>query len=62
MELCDGGSAADIYQDLEKHLSEPEIAIICRETLKGLQYMHSLGYLHRDVKCENSLRDLLFGF
>ena len=34
MELCDGGSAADIYQDMDKPLEEPEIALICRESIK----------------------------
>lgn len=55
MELCDGGSAADIYQDIGEPLSEPAIALICREAIKGLSYMHKEGYLHRDIKGANIL-------
>jgi len=53
MELCDGGSAADIYQDTEHHLAEDEIQLICRESLKGLAYLHSVGFIHRDIKGAN---------
>jgi len=55
MELCEGGSANDLYQILERPLSEPQIAWITQETLKGLDYLHGKGIIHRDIKAANIL-------
>ncbi|XP_052273224.1 mitogen-activated protein kinase kinase kinase kinase 5-like isoform X3 [Dreissena polymorpha] len=54
MEYCGGGSMQDIYH-VTGPLMEPQIAFICRETLKGLQYLHSKGKMHRDIKGANIL-------
>ncbi|KQS62152.1 mitogen-activated protein kinase kinase kinase kinase 5 isoform X4 [Drosophila erecta] len=54
MEFCGGGSLQDIYQ-VTGPLTEVQIAYMCRETLKGLEYLHSMGKMHRDIKGANIL-------
>ncbi|XP_061172597.1 mitogen-activated protein kinase kinase kinase kinase 3-like isoform X4 [Saccostrea echinata] len=54
MEYCGGGSMQDIYH-VTGPLAEPQIAFICRETLKGLMYLHNRGKMHRDIKGANIL-------
>eukprot|EP01080_Neovahlkampfia_damariscottae_P003973 gene3973-7229_t len=53
MELLSGGSVHDYlpYGTIE----EPYIAIIMRETLKALKYLHDEGKIHRDIKSANIL-------
>jgi len=36
-------------------LKENQIAFVIRETLHGLQYLHNLGKMHRDVKVSDLL-------
>jgi protein-serine/threonine kinase len=36
-------------------MSEPLIALMCRDTLRGLAYIHSGYRIHRDVKSDNIL-------
>ncbi|XP_034477625.1 mitogen-activated protein kinase kinase kinase kinase 5 isoform X3 [Drosophila innubila] len=54
MEFCGGGSLQDIYQ-VTGPLTEVQIAYMCRETLKGLEYLHQMGKMHRDIKGANIL-------
>jgi len=55
IEFCHVGSVASIYEETEMGFDEDFIKYLIREMLKGLEYMHSLGIIHRDVKCANTL-------
>lgn len=55
MELCEGGSVADLIHILHEGLGESEIRILLKEALSGLSYLHSIGKIHRDIKCGNLL-------
>ncbi|EME32826.1 Serine/threonine-protein kinase pakA [Galdieria sulphuraria] len=60
MELLEGGSLTDIIYFLMEHkcyLEEKQIAFICQEVLKGLEGIHALRRIHRDVKSDNVLTD-----
>ncbi|KAG6007312.1 hypothetical protein E4U21_006123 [Claviceps maximensis] len=53
MEFCAGGSCADLMKP--GLIGEDYIAIILRELLLGLDYLHADKKLHRDVKAANVL-------
>jgi tRNA A-37 threonylcarbamoyl transferase component Bud32 len=54
MELMDGGDLKGLIEK-KKHFSEPQIAYVIRESLRGLAYCHSLNRIHRDIKSDNIL-------
>jgi len=54
MEYCGGGSCADLLK-CHNSLNEDIVCFIVRETLKGLEYLHSEKKIHRDIKAANIL-------
>ncbi|XP_063070889.1 serine/threonine-protein kinase 3/4-like [Engraulis encrasicolus] len=55
MEYCGAGSVIDIIRLRNKTLTEDEIAAILQSTLKGLEYLHFMRKIHRDIKAGNIL-------
>lgn len=55
MEYMEGGSLTQVIENNECKLNERQIATICNETLKGLQFLHQKHIIHRDIKSDNVL-------
>ncbi|CAM9172771.1 unnamed protein product [Ectocarpus sp. 12 AP-2014] len=54
MEYADGGNLCS-YVKRRKRLDEGEARRILRQLLEGVDYMHGLDIVHRDIKLENVL-------
>jgi serine/threonine protein kinase len=52
LELCNQRTARSLLRRRKK-LSEPEVRYYLKQIIDGLQYVHSQGIVHRDLKLEN---------
>jgi len=59
MEFMDGGSLTQVLDQYKfLKLTEEQIAFILGEALGGLEYLHQMHRIHRDIKSDNVLLDL----
>lgn len=61
IEYCDGGALDSIMIELEKPLTEFQIAYVCQNMCKGLQFLHKSHVIHRDLKAGNVLLTMAGG-
>ena len=55
MQYVEGGTLLNVVRNLGGKLPEGRAAKYTQDITSGLRCLHSYGYVHRDVKCENVL-------
>ncbi|XP_026787626.3 STE20-like kinase b [Pangasianodon hypophthalmus] len=58
IEFCAGGAVDAVMLELERPLTEPQIRVVCKQTLDALLYLHENKVIHRDLKAGNILLTL----
>lgn len=56
MQFAENGSILDLIHT-ERKLSESKACNLFRQLVAAVEYCHSMGVCHRDIKCENILLD-----
>ena len=55
LELMDVGALTDMLEERKGNIEEKLCAYILRRALEGLDFLHSKGIVHRDIKSDNIL-------
>ncbi|XP_018424567.1 PREDICTED: STE20-like serine/threonine-protein kinase [Nanorana parkeri] len=58
IEFCAGGAVDAVMLELERPLTEPQIRVVCKQTLQALVYLHEAKIIHRDLKAGNILLNI----
>jgi len=57
LEMMPRGNLMEVLRDEDINLPHQIIFKMALDTLKGLQFLHSSGFIHRDLKSPNLLVD-----
>jgi len=57
MEFMGAGCLTEVLDQFDSnvHMTEAQIAFVCKATIKGLDYVHQMHRIHRDIKSDNIL-------
>ena len=55
LEYCIGGAVDAIMHELERPLTERQISCVSWQVCTALEYIHTRGIMHRDLKAGNIL-------
>lgn len=59
IEYMDAGALTEMIYQYFQNFQESIISYVCREILLGLDYVHKLNKIHRDLKSDNILLNKL---